>query len=100
MIRVTADRFPALFSTLTTLSYAMGAVNRHEPERAFFDVPERFADDLEHIDIALEHLTEAEIETFTDGEDTEIQEIAGRNPSLTRANELLNVMFDSDEASI
>lgn len=100
MIRVTADALPALFSALTTLSYAMGAVNRHEPERAFYDVPDRFADDLVHIDIALEHLTEDDIETFCDGDEEDIKEIAGRNPSLARANELLNVMFDSEEASI
>ena len=95
-IRIYDKSYPAIFSTLTELSYGMGAVNRQDPERTFFDIPVRFLPDLENIDCALEHLTKEEIITFCDGEESEIEDIAHRNPNLQIANDLLNAMFDGE----
>lgn len=96
LLLITADNYPRVFELLTELSCAMGAVNRHEPQRTGFGIPPRFAIDLDEMEDPIEHLTNEEIQTFCDGEETEVAEIAGRSHGLTRANELLNAMFDGE----
>jgi hypothetical protein len=74
----------------------MGAVNCQEPERKAFGIPRRFDIDLDEMEDRIEHLTNEEIQTFCDGEETEVAAIAGRSHGLTRANQLLNAMFDGE----
>lgn len=93
---ITAENRPRVFELLTELSYAMGAVNRTEPERERFLIPARFAPDLVEMSTDIEHLTNAEIETLCDGEEGEAAEIAGRNYGLTAAHQLLEAMFNGE----
>jgi hypothetical protein len=96
LLLITPNNRPQIFEILTELSYAMGVVNRQEPERTSFGIPPRFEVFLDDMEARIEQLTNAEIETFCDGEETEIQEIAGRSLGLTAAHELLNAMFDGE----
>src|SRR5205085_1746105 len=87
---------PVAFELLTALYYAMGAVNAQEPERGHFAIPVRFEPYLDEIEARVEHLTNEEIETFVDGEHSDVMEIAGRSPGLTQANEMLTAMFNGE----
>jgi hypothetical protein len=87
---------PVVFELLTELYYAMGVVNRDQPERTVFAIPARFSPYLDDIEARVEHLTNNEIQTFVDGEDTEMRSIAGRSFGLTKAHELLEAMFEGE----
>lgn len=78
------------------LEYAKGAVSRHEPEPASFDVPEQFVIGMPAIESALATLTSDEIETFVDGEFDEAAAISARSAALLLASVLLDAMFDGD----
>lgn len=96
LLLITPEDRPRIFEILTELSYAMGAVNRQEPARKAFGIPPRFEIDLDAMEARIEHLTNEEIQTFCDGEETEVAAIAARSHGLTRAHELLNAMFDGE----
>jgi hypothetical protein len=99
-IEITPHGRPRIFELLTALTYAMGAVNRYEPEREIFHIPARFAADLDAMEERIEHLTNAEIETFVDGDEIDSVAIGRRSYGLTKAAELLEAMFDGKESTI
>jgi hypothetical protein len=99
-IEITPEGRPRIFELLTALTYAMGAVNRFEPARTSFRIPARFEPELDAMEDRIEHLTNQEIETFVDGEESEVAAIAGRSYGLTKAHELLEAMFDGEESTI
>jgi hypothetical protein len=96
--RVTRQSHPAVFAAFREIDYDNGAVNRLEPERRYYDVPEPWLKVLGTAQVALAPLTPEQLSTYCCGEFEESGELAARLAIPNSVSELLNAYFNGWEA--
>ena len=96
-MKVDEKTFPYVFNAFREMDYDNGAVNRYEPEREAYSVPQPFASWLAESEAALKSLTDEEFEEFCCGEHSDVMALAGRSPGLAKAHELLQAYFEQWE---
>lgn len=92
--RVTKRNFPAVFTALREIDYDNGAVNRLEPERQYYDVPEPWLHHLQTAETALSVLTPDQLSVYCCGEFEEAGELAARLGIPNCVSDLLCAYFD------
>jgi hypothetical protein len=96
-VMVTDMHYPSIFKAFRILDHDNGAVNRNEPERTYYQVPFKFAQDLADCENALAQLSPFDMDMFCTGEDSEVQTILQRKTSsknLLKAYALVSAYFN------
>lgn len=94
-LTVSETSHPQLYRAMIDLSYYNDMINRDNPKPETIEVPEEYRELAEEAEkeLAAADLSDDDMETLTDGEDTEIQAMVEKQ-SLHSANQILNRFFE------
>jgi hypothetical protein len=102
-MRINKENFPLTTKAFRLIEidnggHLIGTVYPGEKHDLYeFEVPKEYANLIGSVEAGLARLTEEELENFTQGEHTEVEEISRRSYNLSIAHHVLNRFFNGWE---
>jgi hypothetical protein len=96
-MRVTPENLPCVYKAFDLIMRDNGGINRVEPEREYYEVPEEWTPQLSNIDAALSTLDKDEFMLFCTGDYDLVLSFTADHPSFNLVNEFLDAFFNDWE---
>jgi hypothetical protein len=96
-MRVTPENFPQIYKALDLITRDNGGINRVEPEREYYEVPEKWALHLSNINAVLSTLNNDEFVCFCVEDSGGLVSFAPVHPLFKLAGEFLDAFFNEWE---
>ena len=94
-MHVSAENFPNVYKAFLETDYDNGCINRYNPKKDAYVIPDAVANQLPVVEQQLASLSPEDFETFITGELEEVEII--RDRGLVEADHFLNLFFEDWE---